>query len=130
MDQVNQFGQKNSTSWCSRHDLACTILAVLLGFVIGWLDLHVTEVAVTVLALLAVGLLLGLLQPVAAWRWAVLMVIGLPIMAAVARVIGLQTAEPARLDIRITLVALAFGLLGSYIGVLIRHTVRALTTRS
>jgi len=130
MDQDNQFRKKNSTSWQLPRDLAYTALAVILGLVIGWLDLHVTEVVVTILALLIAGLLLGLLQPAAAWRWAVLIAIGLPIMAAVAVTIGLQTAEPARLDLRITLVALAFALLGSYVGVFIRHTARTLTGRS
>jgi hypothetical protein len=130
MDQINRLGQKNSTSWRSPQDLACAALAVVLGLVIGWLDLHVTEVVVTILALLVAGLLLGSLRPAAAWRWPILVVVGLPIMAAVAHMIGMQTAEPARLDVRITLVALAFALLGSYVGVLTRHTVRALTSRS
>ncbi len=130
MNQGNKFGQPTPTSWRSPHDLACTFIAFVLGLVVGWLDLHVTEVVVTIVSLLAVGLLLGLLQPSAAWRWAVLIAIGLPIMASVARLSAMQTAEPARLDARITLAALAFGLLGSYAGVFIRRTVRALTSRS
>lgn len=130
MDQDNQFGEKNSTTWLSPHDLACTAVAVVLGLIVGWLDLHVTEVVVTILALLVVGLLLGLLQPNAAWRWAILIAIGLPIMAAVAIVISMQTAEPAQLDFRIMLVALAFAMIGSYVGVFIRHVVRTLTGRS
>ena len=88
-------------------------------------DLHVTEVLVTILALITVGLVLGLLQPVAAWRWAALIAIGLPIMASVAVVTGTQTAEPAHPDVRITLVEFAFALLGSYAGAFIRRTARA-----
>ena len=130
MSQVENIWQKNLTPWRLPHTLALTILALLLGLVIGWLDLHVTEVTVTIFALLLFGLLLGLLQPVAAWRWAVLLVIGLPIMAAIAHVIGLQTAEPVQFDVRIMLVAFVFALLGSYIGVLIKHAMRALTSRS
>jgi len=130
MNQGNKLGQTIPTSWRSPHDLACTTIALVLGLVVGWLDLHVTEVVVTIVSLLAVGLLLGLLQPSAAWRWAVLIAIGLPLMATVARLSAMQTAEPARLDARITLVALAFGLLGSYAGVFIRRMVRAITSHS
>jgi len=113
-------------SWRSPYDLACTALAVALALAVGWLDVHTTEVTVTILALLASGVLLGLLQPAAAWRWAVLLALGLPAMAAIALATGMQTAEPARLDPRIALVALAFALAGSYAGALIRATVGSL----
>ena len=110
-----------SPSWRSPYDLACTALAFALGLGIGWLDLHTTEVAVTVVSLLACGFLLGMLQSAAAWRWALLLALGLPIMAAVGRVTELRTPEPIRLDPRIALVALAFALVGSYAGVLVRR---------
>ena len=113
----------------SHRDLACGVLAFILGVGIGWLDLQVTEVAVTILALLVTGLLLGLLQPAAAWRWAVLITAGLPIMAALALAAGWQTAEPAGPDFRIVLVALAFTLVGSYAGALIRRTVQTPTQK-
>ena len=111
--------------WRSPYDLTCTALAVILGLAIGWLDLHATEVVVTILPLLGAGFLLGFLRPRAAWRWAVLLALGLPAMAAVALAMGLATAEPARLDPRIALVALAFALVGVYAGVLIRRTLDA-----
>jgi hypothetical protein len=53
----------------SRRSAIVTVLAVLVGLNIGWLDLQTTEVVVTVLALLLAGLPLGLLEPRAAWRW-------------------------------------------------------------
>ena len=124
MDQKNQFVKRTSTSWCSPFDLACTALAVALGLVAGWLDLHVTEVIVTILALMTGGLLLGLIQPKAAWRWALLIAIGLPLMAIVAIKFSLRTAEPVQPDIRISIVALVFASLGAYIGVFIRYILR------
>jgi hypothetical protein len=96
-------------------------LATVLGLGIGWLDLHTTEVVVTILPLLLAGLLLGLLQPTGAWRWALLLAVGLPAMAVVARVLGVSTTEPIRLDPRIVLVAAAFALVGCYLGVAIRR---------
>lgn len=101
-----------------------TLWAVAIGLGIGWLDLHTTEVSVTILALLLAGLFLGLVQPSGAWRWALLLALGLPAMAAVGRLLGLRTAEPIRLDARIVLVALAFALIGCYSGVLLRRSIR------
>ena len=122
--------QSTKIMWTSPYDLACTAGALLLGLFVGWLDLHVTEVLVTILALMTAGSVIGFLQPIAPWRWPVLIAIGLPIMATVAIVTGMQTAEPVHPDVRIALVALAFALLGSYAGAFIRRTVRALTSRS
>jgi hypothetical protein len=100
-------------------------LAVVLGLGTGWLDVHTTEVAVTILALLTAGLVLGLLQPRGAWRWAVLLALGLPVVAAAGQLLAIRTAEPIRLDPRIALVGLAFALAGCYAGVGIRHIARA-----
>jgi MFS family permease len=124
MDQNNKTGKMTLPSWLSLRDILCTILAAILGLVAGWIDLHVTEVMVTILALLAAGLLSGMIQPAAAWRWAVLIAIGLPVMAALAVITDMQTAEPVQSDFRITLVALVFALAGSYTGVFIRHIIQ------
>jgi len=103
-------------------------LLVQLGLGIGWLDLHTTEAVVTILALLVAGLLLGLLQPTGAWRWAVLLALGLPAMAVVGRLLRVHTVEPVRLDPRIALVAVAFALVGCYSGVVVRRILARLTT--
>lgn len=114
----------------SAHDLVCVVLATVSGLGIGWLDLHTTEVIATIVPLLAAGLVLGLLRPRAPWRWAMLIALGLPVMAAVAKLTGMPTAEPVQLDPRITLVALALALLGSYTGALVRHAASGLTGAS
>ena len=99
----------------------CTALAIATGLGIGWLDLRTTEVVVTVVALLLAALPLGFLNPKAAWRWALLLALGLPAMAAVGPLLRVRTAEPIRLDPRIALVAFAFALVGCYAGVLLRR---------
>jgi hypothetical protein len=116
---------KNIGYWRSPRDLVCTALAVILGLVVGYLDLHVTEVVVTVVALLISGLLLGLIQTKGTWRWALLIAIGLPIMEFVAIRTGMHTAEPARLDPLIALVALVLAFLGTYLGVFMRYLIRS-----
>ncbi len=106
-------------------DLVFVVLAVGLGLGVGWLDVRTTEVTVTVVALLAVGFLLGLLGPGKPWRWALLIALGLPVMAGVAELTGMQTAEPARVDPRVALVALGFALVGCYAGAVIRRAAGA-----
>jgi len=96
-------------------------VAVALGLGIGWLDLHTTEVTLTIVALLASGLLLGLLQPRGPWRPALLLALGVPVMEIVGLLLHLDTAEPIRLDPRIVLVVTAFALIGGYAGAGVRR---------
>lgn len=114
----------SSTSKSSRHIAAATVLAALLSVGIGWLDLHVTEVAVTIMALLLAGLLLGFVAPRRAWRRALLLALGLPAVAEAARLLRLPTAGPIRIDPRIVLAAFAFALAGSFGGAAARRIVR------
>jgi len=118
----------NPASKTSRRNAICAASAVATGLGIGWLDLHTTEVVVTILALVLAGLLLALLQPTAAWRWAVLLALGLPAMAVVGQLLRVRTAEPIRLDARVVFVALAFALAGCYSGVVVRRIVARRTT--
>jgi len=113
--------------WRSPWERGCTALALLMGLGIGWLDIHTTEVIVTVVPLLAAGALCGLLQPRAPWRWGVLIALGLPVVAAGAQLARVVTPEPIRLDPRVTLVAAAFALAGCYAGALMRRAVRTIT---
>ena len=108
----------------SSRNLFSVILAITLGIIIGWIDLQVTEVIVTILSLLIVGFLLGLLQPKSALRWAFLISVGIPIMEIIAINFRLQTAEPVQLDPFVILVILLFALIGTYVGVFIRKLKR------
>ena len=54
-----------------------------------------------------------------------LIAIGLPIMEFVAIKTGMHTAEPARLDPLIALVALVLAFLGTYLGVFMRYLIRS-----
>jgi hypothetical protein len=125
---IDSPGQEKSTAAVSRRfrsSLLWGLLATALGLGIGWLDIHTTEATTTILALLIAGLLLGVLQPTGAWRWAVILALGLPVMAAAGRLLELDTPEPIRLDPLIALVALGFGMAGCYAGVALRWMVRS-----
>jgi hypothetical protein len=108
-------------------DRSSMVLAVVLGLAVGWLDIHTTEVSVTIGALLAAGVLCGLVQPRAPWRWAVALALGLPVVAAAARLAAVVTPEPIRLDPRVTVVAAAFALVGCYTGAFMRRALGTVT---
>jgi len=108
----------------SSRNLFSVIFAITLGIIIGWIDLQVTEVAVTILSLLIGGFLLGLLQQKSAWRWAFLITVGIPIMQIIAINFSLQTAEPVKLDPLVILIVLLFALIGTYVGVFMRKLKR------
>lgn len=95
--------------------------AIAAGLGVGWLDLFVTEVSVTILALLAAGLLLGAAWPSGAWLSAVLLALGLPAAAFAGLRLGVDAPEPIRLDPRIALVALAFAGAGCAAGAGLRR---------
>lgn len=106
-------------------DALAVSLAIVFGLAIGWLDLHTTEVAVTILSLLFAGGLLGLLRPARAWRWALLVSAGIPLVELAGLTLQLATAEPIHVDPRVWLVVLGFALVGTYLGVAIRSIVPA-----
>lgn len=130
MDDRGQAVSKAAEVWRSPRDFACTVFSVVLAVAIGWLDLHAAEVSITILALLIAGIFLGSFRPAAAWRWAILVSLGLPAMTTIARVFGLQTSEPARLDLRIMLAAFLFTLAGTYAGVFVRRAAVRQTIRT
>lgn len=111
----------------SAGDRVCMALAVALGLVIGWLDIHTTEVIVTITGLLSAGVLCGALRPRAPWRWAVPIALGLPLVEGIALAAHVGTAEPIRLDPRVWSVAAALGFTGCYVGALIGRLLRAMT---
>ena len=130
MERNHQSYKTVFSLWRSPFDITCTIIAIVFGLIIGWLDLHTTEVTITIISLLMAGFLLGLLQPNAAWRWAILIVLSLPAMVIFAQLTDMQTAEPARLDFRIIIVTSIITFIGTYTGFFIRKALRGLSSPS
>lgn len=56
------------------------LVAIGGGIFIGYSDKHATEPQGTVLALLALTFILGLVQPVRAWRWPILVGLWVPFL--------------------------------------------------
>lgn len=66
-------------------------LALLLGLLIGYVDLHSDEVWAALILLLPVTFLFGWVWPQQAWQWALLLGTGIPLGYLVMRLTG-QTA--------------------------------------
>ncbi|HKI79676.1 MAG TPA: hypothetical protein VKA26_14140 [Ignavibacteriaceae bacterium] len=122
MDKNNSDNSRQTLQ--SSRNLLWVILAITSGIIIGWIDLQVTEVTVTIFSLLIAGSLFGLLQPKFAWLWALLISAGTPIMEIIAINFSLQAAEPVQLDPFVILIILLFALIGTYAGVFIRKLIR------
>lgn len=67
------------------------------GFAIGWLDAHIDEVSVTLVALLSFSFLIGSLDKFGtrrAWLWALVIGIWVPVLAFVLPLLGLGRSVP------------------------------------
>jgi hypothetical protein len=94
-------------------------LAIVFGFVAAYIDLHTSEVTVTVFVLLVFGFILGLSQANQAWRWAIILGIWVPIAQITARLAdGSRPLGAAYLLAPLLAFVPAFA--GTYLGVLTR----------
>lgn len=123
MDPVSHTDAPLMTPWTPR-DLAAALMALALGALVGWLDLQVTEVSITIGALLSAGFVAAVFHPVAPWRWAGCIAVGLPVMAALAGPLDIRTAEQVHPDVLTTLVAAGCSLAGAYGGALLRNIIK------
>src|SRR5438445_108144 len=92
------------------------VVAVALGAVIGWLDLHASEVQGAVLLMLMCAFGMGLAAPERAWRWGVLIGLGVPVVHVVASACGYRPPHPPQPNDLATLLALIPGLIGASVG--------------
>jgi hypothetical protein len=103
-------------------DLAVPAAALGLAVGVGYVNTHTDEIPIVLgCALVAAGLL-GLTQPRAPWRWAVLVALALPVGQAIALVFNLRVPYPNTWsDLPVTTVALVPCLIGAYAGALARR---------
>lgn len=103
----------------------CTTLALLGGLFAGTLDFNATEPQPAALLVLIFAGILGYFQPRTAWRWAILVVLGLPLAHLTLRQLGFQPRDPVSPSEYATLIALIPGFIGAYGGVLVRKAIDA-----
>jgi hypothetical protein len=113
---------------------ALIALALVLSVLCGYVDLHTDDMFILVGLIAGSALVLGFLQPRAAWRWGVLVGLGAPVAEAVAAAgkiaapyappsQPLSVQAPALLLIFAVTTSIALG--GAYGGVLLRRTLAA-----
>ncbi len=93
------------------------LLSLFLGLIVGWLDLKVTEVSVSILMLLTFSFFAGFAGPHRAWRWSLLIGIWVPLFALVASSAGVTHPTPTELIT--SWIALVPTLVGAYAGAII-----------
>ena len=97
------------------------LLALALGLLAGYIDLHVKAVQFPVLLILIFTCLLSLLHPKGAWRWALIVGGGIPLAHFIGRAIGYAPPYPILPNIFATFLALIPAFIGAYCGVLLRY---------
>ncbi len=101
----------------TRKDWLTVGLAFAFGALLGYIDLNSKEVQLPMFCLLLFSFTLGACQPKAAWRWGVLMGLGLPLAYFVAFAAQIRAADAPHYPI--TLVVLVIpALIAAYGGAL------------
>jgi hypothetical protein len=104
-------------------DVLCIALAVIGGFLAGAVDFNNDEPQAAVIVIVAFTGLLGFSQPRKAWRWALIVGLGVPIVYLIATVLGYQSKSAAEPGWYASLIALIPAFVSTYCGVLLRKVI-------
>lgn len=109
----------------TRHkDSLLVVLALGLSALVGYFDLHSDDAGIIAGFLVAGAFALGVLQPHAAWRWGLVVGLGVPVVHMLARVVGYELVYVGNQnDLSLWIMPVLFALAGAYAGVLVRQTV-------
>jgi len=111
-----------------RLTVLCTALALAGGLIAGLIDFNATEPQPAALLVLIFAGILGLIQPRNAWRWAIIVALGLPLAHLSLRQLGWQPRDPVSPGEYATLIALIPAFIGAYGGVLVRRVIQTART--
>ena len=93
------------------------LLALYRGLLVGLTDLRTDDPQLPVLLLITFGFFLGFAQPKAAWRWALILGLWIPVLGLIARTADVTNAQFS--DVLLSLIALVPTLVGVYAGVFV-----------
>jgi cyanate permease len=110
---------------CSIMDVVCVIVALLGGFVAGAVDFNNNEPQAAVLVIVVFAGVLGFTEPRRAWRWALIVGLGVPIVYLIATVLGYSAKSVPEPGWYASLIALIPAFISTYCGVLLRKIVSA-----
>ena len=104
-------------------DVLCVALAVIGGFLAGAVDFNNDEPQAAVIVIVAFTGLLGFIQPRRAWRWALIVGLGVPIVYLIASAMGYHAKSVGEPGWYASLIALIPAFISTYCGVLLRKTI-------
>ncbi len=102
----------------------CVLLSLGAGLLLGFVDSHLEPVGVTIVLVVLCAGAFGLAQPAGAWRWALVLGLGLFLWHLLEAAVGYKPPYPAEPSIFITLGALVPAFVGAYGGALVRWLAR------
>ena len=106
-------------------DVLCIALAVIGGFLAGAVDFNNDEPQAAVIVIMAFTGLLGLIQPRKAWRWGLIVGLGVPIVYLIATALSYHSKSAGEPGWYASLIALIPAFISAYCGVLLRTAVAA-----
>lgn len=110
-----------------RRSIGLLLLAMLLGIYIGLVDFRSDEVQNAVLLIVIFTFLFGLLSPRRAWRWALAIGLGVPIVHYTAHWLGVPPRYPVQPGMSGCFLALIPAFIGTYLGVFVRSLLALFT---
>jgi len=106
-------------------ELLCTAMAVLGGFIAGAVDFRNDEPQAAMLVILVFTGLLGFVQPRKAWRWAIIVGLGIPAYYLIATALGYHSISVPEPGWYASLIALIPAFISTYGGALLRKVISA-----
>ena len=104
-------------------EVLCLVLAVIGGFLAGAVDFNNDEPQAAVIVIVAFTGLLGLIQPRMAWRWALIVGLGIPIVYLIATALGYPSKSVPEPGWYASLIALIPAFISAYGGALLRKAI-------
>ncbi len=98
----------------------CIVLAVAGAFLAGAVDFNNDEPQAAVIVIMIFAGLLGFIQPRQAWRWALIVGLGVPNVYLIATALGYHAKSAGEPGWYASLIALIPAFISTYCGVLLR----------
>ncbi len=106
-------------------EVVCIALALAGAFLAGAVDFNNNEPQAAVLVIIVFAGLLGFAQPHKAWRWALIVGLGVPIVYLIATALGYSSKSVPEPGWYASLIALIPAFVSTYAGVLLRKVLSA-----
>lgn len=104
-------------------DVLYTVIALVGAAMAGAVDFNNDEPQAAVVVIIVFAGLLGFIQPRKAWRWALIVGLGVPIVYLIATALGYQSKSVPEPGWYASLIALIPAFISTYCGVLLRKAI-------